>query len=70
MTEYVYFKFISGVSNSFFRPFALVKARDESRWRRSLRPVDVIAVILRVAVEIIFSTLLTKMIVLDLQMSS
>jgi uncharacterized membrane protein len=71
MTEYVHFEFIRGVCNSKFRLFAPVKTRDESRWRRSLRPVDVIAVILRVdVVEIIYSTLLTLMIVLDLIMST
>jgi hypothetical protein len=58
MTKYAHFKFIRGVCNSNFRLFALVKTRDESRWRRSLCPVDVIAVILRVVVEIIYHTLL------------
>jgi hypothetical protein len=70
MTEYAHSKFISGVYNSSFRLFALVKTRDESGWCRSLRPVDVIAVILRVVIEIIYSTLLTLMIVLDLIMST
>jgi hypothetical protein len=46
MTEYAHFKLISGVCNSNFRLFALVKTRDESKWRRSLRPVDVIAAIM------------------------
>ena len=70
MTEYVHFEFIRGVCNSKFRLFAHVKTRDESRWRRSLRPVDVIAVILRVddVVQIIYFTVLTLMIVLDLIM--
>jgi hypothetical protein len=70
MAECAHFKFIRGVCNSNFRLFALVKTRDESRWRRSLRPVDVMAVILRVVLEIIYSTLLTLMIVLDLLMST
>jgi hypothetical protein len=70
MTEYAHFKFIRGVYNSNFLLFALVKTRDESRWRRSLCPVDVIAVFMRVVVEIIYSTLLTLMIVLDLIISA
>jgi hypothetical protein len=39
--------------NPYFRLVALVKTRDESRWRRSLRPVDVAV--------IIYLTLLIKM---------
>jgi hypothetical protein len=45
--------------NSNFRLVALVKTRDESKWRRSLRPVNV-AAILRIVVEIlIYRYLLT-----------
>jgi hypothetical protein len=55
--------------NSDFQLVAMVKTRNESIWRRSLRPVDV-AVILRIVVEIIYLGLFTLLIVQGFLMST